>query len=523
MNTPTEIENVDSSFNTLTEFSDAWNRLTAIGVPDRDLRGKGLSLWKRIELYAKHLELFSKKGTADAVELAIQGKSAPPPPLTDPLTAVINRAPEVAERNEEKFPLSEDQDIAWTKMQAWAKLKAYQAPYFILRGYAGTGKTHLMKMLSEAELPTTVYFTAPTNKATKVLKAMLGRPARTIYSLLGLKMSNDDEQQELVWPDKMPELSYGCIIVIDEAGMVNKQLCEFIENARAHFNAKILYVGDPAQLPPVKEDTSPCWKATKDKAFRAFLKKVMRFDNQLLKLATHLRECVRSDERPHIEDDNDGTEGVFKMSERKFWKTLLKEGATPQDYADTKVIAWRNKTVNEYNWKIREHLGFGDSVYTVGDLLMVAKPIEVNGTIVATIDEDMVVEAIRDTTVDLKGYSIPVHELLVRVDSGPVLKLNIPTEDDLVLQTLLSELADKAKRTKDKNARRIRWREFWEANNKFHKVRYGYAMTAHRVQGSTYKRVFVDVNDILANQDTNTAYRCAYVAFTRPTLAAYTF
>jgi exodeoxyribonuclease-5 len=397
-----------------------------------------------------------------------------------------------------------------------------KAPYFILKGFAGTGKTHLMKMMADAEIDKTIYFTAPTNKATKVLRSMLGRPCKTIYSLLGLKMSSDTEVQELVWPDRMPELSYGCIIVVDEAGMCNKELVKFIGAARTHFNAKIMYVGDPAQLLPVGEDRSPCWSATMEKAYRAMLKKVMRFDNQLLRLATHLRECVRSGERPVIESDNDGNEGVFKLSERKFLKELLKPGAVPEDYVDTKVIAWRNRTVNEYNDTIREHLGFSDAVYKPRDLLMVAKPIEVGGTVIATIDEDLMVETVKEATVYLKGYEIPVYEMLVRVDGGPVLKLNVPTEDDLVLQTLLNELAEKAKRA-HKEKRGPLWKEFWQANNKFHRVRYGYAMTAHRAQGSTVRRVFVDFNDIMSNRDKETAHRCAYVAFTRPTQSAYTF
>ena len=421
---------------------------------------------------------------------------------------------------EEVFELSEDQADAWAKLEVWAQNKE---PYFVLRGFAGTGKTHLMKMLAKMVLKNVVYFTAPTNKATDVLCKMLETSCKTIYSLLGLRMSQEGEELELVWPARMPDLSYGCIIVVDEAGMVNKQLCEFIDQARRHYSAKILYVGDPAQLPPIGETSSKVWKATQDPDCRALLKKVMRFDNQLLKLATHLRHCVRHDERPVIENDNDGKEGVFVMSERKFWDTLLETCKSPQDFKEIKVLAWRNKTVDSYNDRIRKHLRLDHQSYCEGELLMLAQPLEINNAIVASIDEEVTIMSVLETLVALKGYEIPVYELLTKNSHGTIFKLNVPTEDDIVLQTLLSEMADKAKRTKDKNGKRARWKEFWEAKNKFQAVRYAYAMTTHRAQGSTLEKVFVDKNDILANSDTNTSYRCLYVDATRPTTGFYTF
>ena len=303
--------------------------------------------------------------------------------------------------------------------------------------------------------------------------------------------------------------------MVDEAGMVNEELRDFVDVARGALNAKVLYVGDPAQLPPIGEEDSSCWYVTEEKSERAMLKQVMRFDNQLLRLATHLRDCVKTDSEPVLENDNEGEEGVFVVNEKKFWRTLLPEGIQPKDFLETKVAAWRNKTVDVYNKRIRAAFGFEDP-YCVGDVLLVASPVDVGGTIVATVDEELTVETVTDTTVSLLGYEIPVHQLLVRTDANTILKLNVPTEDDILLQTLLSDLAAKAKRAK-KFGRQIAWKRFWEAKNCFHTVRYGYSLTVHRLQGSTYKRMFVDAEDILSNSDKNTAYRCLYVAATRST------
>lgn len=495
------------------EWLEAQRMLNNIGAPVMaDPPTRPARLWERIQ--------WAMRAASDLKAKIVLAEATNDLEVTFEDDAPKIEAPAAAP---EKFKLTNDQEKAWKKIQAWVVLKAYKAPYFILRGYAGTGKTYLMQLLSQLELKNTVYFTAPTNKAANVLEDMLGVKTKTIHSLLGLRMSTDSEDQTLVFPDKMPELSFGCIIVIDEAGMCNTELCEFIEKARNHYGAKIMFVGDPAQLPPVGEVTSACWSATNEKSYRAFLKQVMRFDNQLLTLATYLRECVRTGERPVVSTDNDGDQGVFVLSEKDFIKKMLDGVKSPEHFIDTKVLAWRNKTVNKYNRLIRNQLGFGDTVYSNGDLLMVAAPIEIEGTVVATIDEDMTVKSVRANKIEVKGYDIPVHELVVQITGGPSLRLSVPTEEDEVLQILLSEMADKARRATKGMDRKIKWREFWQVKNKFHSVRYGYALTVHRSQGSTFKVGFVDKNDILSNSDVDTANRCAYVGFSRFSHSVNTF
>lgn len=504
------------------QFDQCWETLSVSGVPTQQgFHPKQLSLWQRIELFSSRQvleELRQLKAASDGVQQAGPPLEARPVQTFDQQSADIEPAIE----SKPSFKLSSDQERAWKKLQSW--LVDADAPKFILRGFAGTGKTHLMKLLTTVRLnkQRSFYFTAPTNQATKVLSNLIEHPAKTIYSLLGLRMSSDDETQELVFPERLPELDWGCIIVVDEAGMLPKQMVEFIEQARRQFDAKVLYVGDPAQLLPIGEDESPCWNEVSDKRYRTLMKKVMRFDNQILKLATHLRECVFSGEAPVVVDDNDGNEGVFKLSSRaEFMDRLLDGRNTPADFMDTKVAAWRNKAVNRYTEEIRRHLGFGSDPYQETELLLLAQPVEIGGNIVATIDERVCVEKRLDTFVTAyQGLQIPVHRAIVRTDTNGVLTLNIPTEDDIVLQDLLSNLADKAKRAKG-TARRDAWRLFWQQKNQFHRVRYAYAMTTHRLQGSTVKNIFMDSKDILANPDSDTANRCMYVGATRATFAAY--
>ena len=65
------------------------------------------------------------------------------------------------------------------------------------------------------------------------------------------------------------------------------------------------------------------------------------------------------------------------------------------------------------------------------------------------------------------------------------------------------------------------WKNFWELKELFHDVKYAYAITAHRAQGSTYHTVFVDYVDILYNRNRKEAFQCLYVACSRPTTRLY--
>jgi len=91
--------------------------------------------------------------------------------------------------------------------------------------------------------------------------------------------------------------------------------------------------------------------------------------------------------------------------------------------------------------------------------------------------------------------------------------LYIPV-DEGKLSLLLNSRAALASTLTGK-ARKKAWSSFWELKNTFQSVRYAYALTAHRAQGSTYDNVFVDMADITANKDKREAYRALYVACTR--------
>lgn len=435
---------------------------------------------------------------------------------------VPNHAQEPLQSEPSSLKLSADQEAAMNKIRLWL---ASPQPYFVLRGFAGSGKTTLMRVLNSQHRG--IYFSATTNKAAKVLGSAVDKIAKTTYSLLGLRMVEDDDKLVLRQADHPPHFPANAVIVIDEASMVSHELMQAVDNARKRCGIKILYVGDPAQLPPVGEPRSPAWRCTNDPACRSILKQVMRNDNELLTLATRIRRRIREqDWRFPIRRDMSITNGEFRgvvmrKSREEFIETMLDEVPT-HDLRETKVIAWRNKTVNEYNKLIRRKLGFNDP-FCIGDIVLLAEPIEYNGNLIAHTDDEFVVEGVDDDSLDIDTDSgkmgIATWRLSVAGDQR--LQLQIP-QKPFILQEQLSAKAFVARRAKGHERAEL-WRDFWDTKRRFHAVRYGYAMTAHRAQGSTYNTVWVDAQDILANHDSHEAFRCLYVACTRPTTLLHSY
>lgn len=412
-------------------------------------------------------------------------------------------APSEAPPEKKVIKLNDDQEKAFKSIRTWLKS---DEPYFALRGPAGTGKSTLMGHV--AELDHNFHFSAPTNKATKVLSDSLGRNAKTTYSLLGARMEANEDQRELTIKSA-PDLGQSPIIVVDEAGMVPKILIKLLMQQ----GYRCLFVGDPAQLNPIGETISQAWKLTRE--HRVTLTKIERFDNQLLQMSKDIRERLKTKRwSSPIKDNNDGVEGVFLKSRKAFERSIL--SLKLEDWDQTKMCVWRNRTVDSYNEMIRGALGFSKR-YEIGERILLAAPLTENGTIIAYTDEEFVIHEINERVVSMHGADI---ETLV---------FNVDREFSLLVPRSMSKFDAQCNRlaalaSHEKGAaRKQAWVRFWDFKNTFSVVRYGYAITAHRAQGSTYSRVFLDQSDILANPTKAEAFRALYVCATRPKYSLVSF
>jgi exodeoxyribonuclease-5 len=385
---------------------------------------------------------------------------------------------------------------------------------FLLSGSAGTGKTSCVREVRRRwlhDIPGNerllIAFTAPTNKATKVLRQSLpaGSVCCTTYSLLGLRMDSSGEVKTIVQAGgrKEPPIASADAVVVDEGSMVNQLLFKLLMDAAKSYRIPVIFMGDPAQLPPVKELSSPIWAIEQ----RAHLSKVMRHDNQILTLAQHIRSQV---DKPFpnyaIRTDCDLEGGVQKLSRYDFdaqIRAAARAGAFATGHA--KAIAWRNVIVGRLNQVIRQEMkGITPLPYAEGDRIIALSPCMQSQETLLHTDDEAVVESV-SVCMHPKHVSTQVMRLkCLAEDESPVTLYAIHPDSAKGFNKLLKDLADA------KN-----WKKFWATKEDFHDIRHAYAITAHRSQGSTYKDTYVDYSDILHNPNKPEAARCLYVACTR--------
>ena len=420
--------------------------------------------------------------------------------------------------NQVAILLNSEQEFAVSLLLDFLQDPDPVSPIFVLSGFAGTGKTFCMReVVAHTKGSHTKFaYTAPTNKAAKVLKAITGE-ACTIYSLLGLRVDKTGALKQVVAgkpPEGLEDLD--CVFV-DEGSMVNRVLLKELLANIERFKFKVVFMGDPAQLPPVGEVHSPIWELGSGAA----LTRVMRHDNQILELATEIREAVNHPAPcVNIRSDNNNGEGVWKLTKTAFKEAIYKAAAAG-DFADgsqTKVIAWRNVRVGEYNDLIRNAL-FGAeaqaSPWMPGERIVAGAPCERNDDLLMTTDEEAVVESV----VACKHPFEPkyqAYELKCVTETGKHIRLLVKHPASIAqfeadCNTLAHQAATNGKL----------WKKFWDLKDLFHDVRYAYAITAHRSQGSTYENVYVDYQDILLNRTRREAFQCLYVACSRPTTRLY--
>jgi exodeoxyribonuclease-5 len=419
---------------------------------------------------------------------------------------------------ETEFNPTPEQAEAVASILAWFK---DDPKFYVLKGYAGTGKTYLMTYLAKGELfndnglvrPYQICFTAPTNKAVKVLRNYLDGAGlsqcttRTIYSLLGLSLQPNGEVKELFKPEEPIDLSDYKLIVVDEASMVNRFLMDAITDAYDDWGVPFLFMGDPAQLPPVGETATPVWKIENFSE----LTQVMRYGNTMLDLATSIRKVV---DHPFPSIRIETAPPVYK-SGKADWFNNACENLDLFKSGDAKIIAWRNVTVDDYNQRIRREI-FGreeakENLWLPDDKIVATSMLKNldDETFMRTDEEATILQVARGHHPKYSEYEI--WNLLVLDEAGRKVTIRALTvEGQFALNNRLNELSMEAK-----SGKRHLWRQFWQLKEAFNEIRHSYAITSHRSQGSSYRKTFVDLEDIMLNRNRQEAFRSLYVSCTR--------
>jgi ATP-dependent exoDNAse (exonuclease V) alpha subunit len=386
---------------------------------------------------------------------------------------------------------------------------------FLLSGQAGVGKTTCVRYFLDYVGTDCVCLTAPTNKATKVLRKTTNKSQytyKTIYSLLGLSLQANGSVKELT-DLGFDNAGHYDLVVIDEASMLKQEVLDYLHKKTALTGTKILMIGDREQLPPVGDTESPIWSKY---SVGYELTKVERHQNAILTFV----QSIRANSNPKFVSPGNEVE-VFS-DENPFMERLFADVDAGLFHAGTsKAIAWRNDTVAALNKMIRER-AIGEeksrNPFIKGDRILFTAPVtKKTGKAViplASVDDEGVVNSYEKT--EHPVYSdFRILSVTVKLDdSSETIRVNlIDPRDSEKLDRHLKQLAEKKM-----------WGQFWAIKDSFHSVSYAYALTAHRAQGSTFENVYLEAGDIMANRyDVETRTKCLYVAASRASEKLFIF
>lgn len=413
-----------------------------------------------------------------------------------------------------------------------------------LSGYAGTGKSTIIgifsKWLNNRIGRGNIVYTAPIHRANVITKQ--NNPNANVYTLSALFgfTPDTDEAMERESLD-LRELEFraknqvkyepGQLIIIDEASMVQDGLYEYIQKIVAKDGVSVIYVGDSAQLRPVKSDhISKVF--TSDGVPQITLTKVERTgDNPILKEATRLR---RGEGLSYQTDINDKGQGVLYTSNDTVINENLKQIISSEEFnADPlhfRVITATNAAAATYNSKIRS-LRYGKFAkpFVKGDILMgysnkLRKP---DGSYRLINSMDYIVQNVRDTTVKFKtdkgDIEFKAFKLSIRptgstiMDDFQITVIDKNEPDSKLFEIVeykdrLWKMAKEAKQNKQISKYRDLVQMAFNIDNELNitknlednqgrlKIRkaidYGYAQTVWKSQGSTYSKVLILSNEI---------------------------
>ncbi|MDA3890512.1 MAG: AAA family ATPase [Salinivirgaceae bacterium] len=426
-----------------------------------------------------------------------------------------------------------------------------QDKVFIVKGYAGTGKTTvisaLVKSLPALRLKSVLL--APTGRAAKVLSVYSGKPASTIHKKIYRQKTQKDAVGEFSL-DK--NLHKNTLFIVDESSMISnasfensvfgsgRVLDDLMQYVYSGANCRLILVGDTAQLPPVGLTVSPALDkhVVDSMGFEVFeneLTQVVRQHKQsgVLYNATLLRERISDLKVGYPKFELEGFNDLIKLSGADLIEEL-DNCYNKYGVKNNLVICRSNKRANRYNEGIRRSILWYEEELSIGDLLMVVK----NNYFWLTEEDKETTEFIANGDIvevtrigkykELYGFRFA--EVSVRFMDYPDLEI----DTNILLDTLTSETASLSQeqnkqffysvmedyanlRTKKAKIKAVKENPFFNALQ----VKFSYAITCHKAQGGQWKTVFVDqgwLNDDMVNIE---YLRWLYTALTRPVEKLY--
>ncbi|WGK64346.1 ATP-dependent DNA helicase [Croceiramulus getboli] len=416
---------------------------------------------------------------------------------------------------------------------------------FLLRGFAGTGKTTVISTLVKNlwQVRRSSVQMAPTGRAAKVFSSYSGRQAFTIHKKIYFpKKQRGGGVSFTLQPNK----HRNCLFIVDEASMIpdvvsdsklfenGSLLDDLMQYVYSGHQCKLLLVGDDAQLPPVKLDKSPALDPDllrlhyHKEVQQIQLDEVMRQAEKsgILANATRIREYLNEELYADFKFNLTGYGDIVRLIEGNEIMEAISDSYAEHGNEDTAIIVRSNKRANLYNQNIRNRILFQEEEISVGDYLMVVK----NNYFWLDAKSEAGFIANGDIIKILNIYSI--QELygfrFAKVNVQMVDYPNLaPFETVILLDTLTSESSSLSYEDgnrlyqevmKDYAEETSKYKKFLKVKNNSYfnalQVKFSYAITCHKSQGGQWNTIFIE-QPYLPNGMDKEYLRWLYTAVTR--------
>ncbi|MBF6653762.1 ATP-dependent endonuclease [Flavobacterium columnare] len=445
-----------------------------------------------------------------------------------------------------KFPFQPTvkQDVFFGKVAEFVE-SSNKNELFVLKGYAGTGKTTLISTIVNhlAEVQKKYVLLAPTGRAAKVIANYSEKQAFTIHKKIYFpKKGSGGGVRFTMQTNKHTNT----IFIVDESSMISdvdtdstlygssSLLDDLMSYVYSGQNCKMIMIGDTAQLPPVNLDISPALNVETlslnyDKeVYSIELDEVMRQEanSGILYNATELRELLKDHFVTAFQFKLKGFKDIFRLTDGYDIQDAINQAYSNYSIEDTTFIVRSNKRANQYNQQIRSKILGKESELSVGDFLMVVKNnyfwlkdsdeagFIANGDIIEVLE----IRSIKE----LYGFKFAVVK--IRMVDYPNQR---PLDTILLLDTITSESPSLTYEesnklyqevTKDYENERAQYKKYQKVKNNEYfnalQVKFSYAITCHKSQGGQWNTVFIE-QPYLASDIDKDFVRWLYTAMTR--------
>jgi len=446
-------------------------------------------------------------------------------------------------RNQFPFQPTVKQDIFF-QMIAVFLTNTNKDELFVLKGYAGTGKTTVISTIVNnlVSINKKYVLLAPTGRAAKVIANYSNKPAFTIHKKIYFPKKGKSGGVSFTMQTNKHK---NTIFIVDESSMISDvntesklyendslldDLMSYVYNGD---NCKLILLGDTAQLPPVQLDISPALNTDalsmhyNKEVFSIELDEVMRQEEKsgILYNATELREILKSSFIETFQFNLKGFKDIVRLTDGFDIQDAIESAYNNYSIEDTCFIVRSNKRANQYNQQIRSRILDKESELSVGDYLMVVKNnyfwlketdeagFIANGDIVEVLEIFNFKEL----------YSFKFANVKIRMVDYPNQK---PFETIVLLDTITSEspsltfvesnrlyqevMKDYEGEAQYRKFLKVKSNEYFNALQ----VKFSYAITCHKSQGGQWNTVFIE-QPYLPDGITVDYVRWLYTAVTR--------